>query len=368
MNILIAFLIFSGIVLFHEFGHFIVAKANKIGVVEFSLGMGPRIISYMNTKEGKKVTFFKPSQYFEGKEEYGDHTVYSWKLFPFGGSCMMVGELEEDEAPNAFNNASIGGRIATIFAGPFFNFILGFFLAMILIGSSGYSAALIQGFTENSPMKQAGFQQGDVIQKIDHKKIVVDGELSYYLMFHPLRDKEVTVSASRQGQTITKTITPVKNEEDGKYYLGVTHGGRIKGNIGQTVFYSAYEVKYWIDVTLQSLKQMVTGKISLKEVSGPVGIVKAVDTVMDETKDEGISIQLLSVLNMAILLTANLGVMNLLPIPALDGGRLLLLFLEAIRKKPLPQKIEEGINMGGFCALMLLMVVIMVNDVIKLFH
>lgn len=370
INILIAVILFSAIILFHELGHFLLAKANGVGVIEFSLGMGPRILSFAKTDEGKRVKFFGSGKYFEEHTEYADHTLYSWKVFPFGGSCMMLGEMEDIEDERAFGKKGVLARMTVIFAGPFFNFILAFVLALFVIGMAGYDKAAINNVQPEMPMAQSGFQDGDVITEINGRKIVVNRELVYYLQFHPLSDEAVELTAERDGKEITAVVTPelVKDEEGNEVYrLGFSYGSkRTKSGVWDTIKYSAYEVKFWIFTTVESLGQMISGNVSPKDVAGPVGIIQTVGDVVNESRPGGIYYIILNVLSMGILLTANLGVMNLLPIPALDGGRLLFLIIEGIRRKPLPEKFENYVNVGGFILLMGLMVVILANDIIKL--
>lgn len=370
INILIAIIIFSAIILFHELGHFLLAKANKVGVIEFSLGMGPRIISYAKTDQGHKVKFFGSGKYFEEHKEFEGHTLYSWKIFPFGGSCMMLGEMENVEDNRAFGKKSVLARMSVIFAGPFFNFVLAFVLALFVIGLAGYDKATIGSVEPGMPMAEAGFQDGDVIKEINGRNIVVNRELIYYLQFHPLSTESVELTAERDGSEVSATVVPklVQDEKGNDVYrLGFSYGtGRTKSGVWDTIKYSAYEVKFWIWTTVESLWQMISGKVSAKEVSGPVGIIQAVGDVVNESRAGGMYYIILNVLSMGILLTANLGVMNLLPIPALDGGRLLFLIIEGIRRKPLPEKFENYVNVGGFILLMGLMVVILANDILKL--
>ncbi len=369
-NILIALLLFSAIILFHELGHFLLAKKNGVGVIEFSLGMGPRIISYVKTEKGPHVKFFGSTSYFEENEEFDEHTIYSWKILPFGGSCMMLGEMEEIEDDRAFGKKSVWARMAVIAAGPVFNFILAFVLALFLIGFAGYDEAYVTKVQPDMPLAEQGFQDGDKITEINGRNIVVNRELMYYIQFHPLSDQPIQLKAERDGKEFEATVTPklVKDEKGNDVYrLGFTYNNaRTKANVWNTIKYSAYEVKFWIFTTIESLGQMLGGKVSMKEVSGPVGIVQVVGDVVDDSKEGGAGLVALNVLVMGILLTANLGVMNLLPIAALDGGRLVFLIIEAIRRKPLPERFENAVNMGGFAILMVLMVVILANDIIKL--
>ncbi len=371
-NILIAILIFSVIILFHELGHFLLAKANKVGVIEFSLGMGPRIVSFAKTDGGFRLKFFGSSKYFEEHKEFEDHTIYSWKILPLGGSCMMLGEMENLENDKAFGKKSVLARMSIIFAGPFFNFILAFALALCVIGMVGYDKAQITDVEVGMPIEQSGFQDGDIITEINGRNIVVNRELIYYLQFHPLSDAPVELKAERDGKEITATVTPklVKNDEGQEVYrLGFAYGvGRTKTGLWDTVKYSAYEVKFWICTTMESLWQMITGKVSAKEISGPVGIIHTVGDVVDQSRKDGLKYVWLNIFSMGILLTANLGVVNLFPIPVLDGGRLLFLIIEGIRKKPLPEKFESYVNAGGFALLMLLMVFTFANDILNLMH
>ena len=370
-SILLAILVFSFIIIFHEFGHFIVAKANHVGVIEFSLGMGPRIISFVGDGTKHHLYFFKPTSFFEEHTEFDDHTIYSWKILPIGGSCLMLGEEEDVDDEKSFSRKSVWARMAIIFAGPFFNFILAFILSLIVIGGLGHDPALISNVDPGSPAQQAGLQAGDMVREMGGSSIVVNREISYYPIFHPLDGSPVHFVVERNGEEKEMDISPkLVKQEDGteKYLFGFSHSApRERGGFFDTLKYSAYEVKFWIDTTLRSLWMMVTGKVSAKQISGPVGIVQQVGEVVEESRPEGVTAVVMNLLIFSILITANLGVMNLLPIPALDGGRLLFLIIELIRRKPLPQKVETYVNVAGFALLMVLMVFILANDILKLF-
>lgn len=378
-NICLAILVFSLIIIIHEFGHFIVAKFNKVRVLEFSLGMGPRLISWGRTEKGMKVHLFKSGNYFEEHPEYNVNTLYSVKILPFGGSCMMLGEEEHMEDKDAFSQKSVYARMAIIFAGPLFNFILAFLLALILIGWRGYDAPVVTMVQDGFPMAQAGVEVGDTIREINGETIVLSRELTYETnVFHPFNGDPVEMVVERDGVEKALTMTPVLTKQsDGsqRYQLGFRHGVREKAGFFGTLKYSAYEVKFWISTTIRSLGQMISGKVSTKDISGPVGIVKVVGDVVSENSasqkgdkaGDALARVVISLINISILLTANLGVMNLLPIPALDGGRLLFLIIEWIRRKPMNEKVENYINAAGFFLLMALMVFILGNDIWKLF-
>ena len=370
-SVLLAILVFSVIIIFHEFGHFSLAKINHVGVIEFSLGMGPRIISWASGGEKRHLMFFKPTSFFEEHTEFEGHTIYSWKILPFGGSCLMLGEEEDVDDEHSFSKKSVLARMAIIFAGPFFNFILAFVLSLIVIGYAGHDPAVITGVEKGSPAEAAGMQEGDVITSMGSSSIVVNREVSYYPIFNQLDGSPVNIGIERDGKEMSFDIAPkLEKRADGSetYLFGFYHSaGREKVGFFDTLKYSAYEVKFWIATTLKSLGMMITGRVSTDQISGPVGIVKQVSDVVEESKPEGMATVVMNLLIFSILITANLGVMNLLPIPALDGGRLLFLLIELIIRRPLPRKVETAVNMGGFVLLMGLMVFILANDVIKLF-
>ena len=172
----------------------------------------------------------------------------------------------------------------------------------------------------------------------------------------------------RDGEKNTVVITPKYNKEDGRYLLGITGNyQREKGNVVDTLKYGIYEMKYQIYSTFQSLKMLFTGKLTVKDMSGPVGIVKTIGDTYDESVSSGAFYVVMNMLNIAVLLSANLGVMNLLPFPALDGGRLVFFIVEAIRGKKIDENIEGRVHLVGFALLMGLMVIVMFNDIYKLF-
>ena len=220
--------------------------------------------------------------------------------------------------------------------------------------------------TVDFPVYQQGIAAGDTIVALNHYRVHFYQEISIYTFFHP--GEEVKVTYLRDGEEYTAMLTPEYNEEAGRYLFGFQGDyTRIRGNIPQTLAYGFYEMKYQIYSTFESLKMLVTGRLSVNDMSGPVGIVKTIGDVYDESADSGAFYIAMNMINIAILLSANLGVMNLLPIPALDGGRLLFFIVEGIRGKKLNEEIEGRIHFIGFALLMSLMVVVMFNDIYKLF-
>jgi regulator of sigma E protease len=346
-SVIVAILVFGLIVLIHELGHFLFAKMNKIAVVEFSIGMGPRLLHF---KKGE--------------------TTYSIKLLPLGGSCMMLGEDEENPDERAFQNRSIPARMSVIAAGPIFNFILAFLLSLVLVGMSGYDITYIKEVTEGSPAYEAGMRSGDKLLKINGEKVSMYQEYILYKLMKP-DDKMNQVEFSRTdpqtgNQEIqTVTVTPQYSEESKKYLIGILIAPENKkaANAGDLVKHGYMEMEYDVKLTVKSLGMLFTGKASVNDLSGPVGIVVMIDDSVKAGLTVSVVAALMNVISMCILLSANLGVMNLLPIPALDGGRLLFLIIEAIRGKRMDPEKEGLVNMISMAALMALMIFVVFNDI-----
>lgn len=248
-------------------------------------------------------------------------------------------------------------------AGPVFNFIMAFVFSFILLSCNGYDVPKITEVSEGFAAEQAGMQAGDVIVKMNGKHIHFYREVSSYSMFHAGETVEVTYE--RDGKRYTAELTPLYDEELGRYRYGFVGGEVEKGNVFKNLLYSGYEVKYWIDTTFGSLKMLATGGVTLNDMSGPVGLVDAIGDSYEESVSYGYYAAFLQMLYICILISANLGVMNLLPLPALDGGRLVFLIVEAIRGKKVDPDKEGMVHFIGLMLLMLLMVVVMFNDIRK---
>lgn len=343
MKIIIALLIFSILIIFHELGHFWLAKANGIRVNEFSLGLGPTLFGVTKGE-----------------------TKYSLKLLPFGGACMMEGEDGESSDERAFGNKSVWARISVVAAGPAFNFIMALVFSFILVCNIGYDIPVISDVTPGYAAEEAGMQSGDKILKMNGKNIHFYREISSYSMYHAGETVEITYE--RDGEKYQTTLVPKYDEELGRYLYGFQ--GMVEnthGNLWENMKYSVYEVKYWISTTLGSLKLLVTGGVSINDMSGPVGIVDVIGDSYEESVSYGYYAAFLQMLYICIILAANLGVMNLLPIPALDGGRLVFLIVEAIRRKKIDPEKEGMVHFVGIVLLFALMIVVMFNDIRKIF-
>lgn len=342
MKIIIAIIVFSVIILFHELGHFLLAKANGIRVNEFCLGLGPTLFGIQKGE-----------------------TKYSLKLFPIGGACMMEGEDEESTDDRAFGKKSVWARISVVAAGPLFNFLMAFVFAFILICNIGVDLPTLAGVSEGYPAETAGMQAGDVILKLNHSRVHFFRDISAYTQFHP--GETVTVTYERDGERYETVITPQYNEEYGYYMYGfLGNAERAHGTVLDNLKYSVYEVKYWISVTLNNLRALITGQVSVNEMSGPVGIVNMIGEGYEESVSYGYFAAFLQMLYITIFLSANLGVMNLLPLPALDGGRLLFMIIEVIRGKRVDPDKEGMVHFVGMMLLFALMILVLFNDVRKL--
>lgn len=377
-TIILFLIIFGVVVISHEFGHFIIARKNGIRVLEFSVGMGPTLFAY--TKNGVK---------------------YSLKLLPIGGACMFDGEdgiSEQDgkEAPGdlyrkavpedgrlqqaepfdphmqaegvAFNEAGVWKRIAAVFAGPFFNFILAFVVAIILTAFSGADLPVIGQISENSAAEQAGLRSGDVITQINREKIHFYREVAVISSMN--KGEPLEIHYKRGDESGVAQVTPTYDEQEGRYYMGIRPAGEyLECNPLQVFQYGFYEVEYYVKTTYKSLGMLLRGQVTKDEVSGPIGIAQFVGESYDQVeKSAGTASAILTMLEIMVLLSVNLGILNLLPLPALDGGRLLFMFVEVIRGKPIAPEKEGLIHFAGLVVFMVLMVFIMYNDIMKLIH
>ncbi len=369
-TIILFLIVFGVVVVSHEFGHFIIARRNGIRVVEFAVGMGPNLFSY--EKNGVR---------------------YSLKLLPIGGACIFEGEdgpeTDRDAASGGqaapvysadggfaadekqgvpFPQAGVWKRIATVFAGPFFNFILAFVVAVVLTAFSGVDLPVIAGVSEGSAAEEAGLRAGDVITKIGHERIHFYREVMVISAIN--RGETLDIRYTRDGEEGVVSLTPRYDSDDARYYIGITGGGEyLDCNPLQVFQYGFYEVEYFARTTYKSLGMLFQGRVTRDDVSGPVGIAQLVGESYDAAEENyGTFSAVLTMMEIVVLLAVNLGIMNLLPLPALDGGRLLFLLIEVVRGKPVSPEKEGLIHFAGMALLMVLMVFVMYNDIMKILH
>ena len=368
---IMALLVFSVIVLFHEFGHFLLAKLNGIGVIEFSLGFGPRLLSWKSKKSG---------------------TRYSWKLIPFGGSCAMYGEFDEQESKKmlesempevtetpfsseeSFFKKSALARISVVAAGPIFNFILALVCSVVVVSWAGYDYPQIANVVEGHAAEMSGIQPGDVITKIGDRKVIITRDILLYMTLNNCEDMAVEYKRYNEASGEWERYKALLDadhyyQQNGRFYSGMNFYGYRSATDSPLALikYSFAEVRFAMYSVVDGLREMLKGKVSSDDIAGPVRIVTIIDDTVEQISPYGAVAVFMNVLNLLLLFSANLGIMNLLPFPALDGGRLVFLFWELITRKPVNQKVEIAINLTGMALLMALMIFVLFNDLTVLF-
>ena len=346
---IIFFIIIIGLLITsHEFGHYIVGTLCGARVNEFTVGFGPKLFSF-----------------------YKGDTLFCVRLLPFGGACIFDGaegifegeELDEHALPNLPPEK----RAATMIAGPLANFILSFLLALILVGFTGVDLPVIDSIIEGSAAEEAGLMPGDMIKKIDGEHVHMYREVSLISSMYD-SGKAMTIEYVRDGEKGSVTLTPRYSEEDGRYYIGFRGGSAgMKCNPLQIFQYAAYEVQYWMRYTVKSLGMLFTGRIGIDSLSGPVGMADMVNETYEEVKPYGIGSIVLTMMNLLLLLSINVGVINLLPLPAFDGGKLIFALIELVTGHRVPPQKEAIVHLVGTVLVLALMVVIMYHDIARLF-
>ena len=343
--IIIGVALFGFVIFFHELGHFLLAKASGIRVNEFALGMGPRLFGF---KKGE--------------------TQYSLRLLPIGGYCAMEGEDEESEDARAFGNKPVWKRFLVVAAGAVFNIILGFFMMMIVLGQQDvFATTQIADFTEGSALEAAGAQVGDTIVSIDGYSIYTDRDLSFALA---LADPSaVSMEVERDGQKVDLGTFALNSQtlEDGTqmvsldFYVepeAVTFLSLMRRSVSDTFS--------MVRMVVESLRGILTGRFGLNDIAGPIGTAQAITQAAAAGLAESFGQAVLNMLLIMVMLTVNLGIVNLLPLPALDGGRLLFLIWEGVTRHPVPAKYESYVHAVGFVLFLGLMVVIAFHDVFRI--
>lgn len=349
LKIILAIVIFGVIIFIHELGHFIAAKTMNIKVLAFAIGMGPKII----------------------KKQIGE-TEYSLRLLPIGGFCSMEGEQVDIDASEdvgnrpvhvrSLNNRPIWQRFILYFAGPFMNIVLGFVLAVILTCMmTAVPSTQIGGFnSEIIKESENELQVGDEIIKVNGMRIFTPSELSYQAASSESENYDVTVK--RDGKKIELKNVKLFDLSKGKFVFGIDGLDKTPLNV---LGYSVKDTISTARLIWISLGDLVSGKYGLKDMSGPIGIVNEIGNAA--ASGENVKQSAMSLMSLSMFLSINLGIVNLLPIPGLDGGHILLLIIEAIRRKPLKPNHEVYVNLIGLGLIMLLIVVITFSDIMKLF-
>ena len=339
--IIIAILIFGLLIFIHEGGHFLFARLFKVTVNEFSIGMGPKLVSKKSKKSG---------------------ISYSLRAFPIGGFVSMAGEDEESDDPNALNKKPVWQRMIIVAAGGVINLVAGILVMFILVFSStsmGLGSTTVAEFRDGALSQSSGLKAGDTIVEVEGRNVHIADELVYEIMRLGIEPVDLTVVRDGEKTVIEDVEFPQISEQsvafgDADFY--VYGQERTFTNL---VKHSFYRSTYTVRMIWESLYDLVTGRYGIEAVSGPVGVTEA----LTEAAQTGSY----NFIYLVVVISMNLGVMNLLPLPALDGGRLVFLLIEAVRRKPINPKVEGVIHTAGLALLMLLMIFICVKDVIKLF-
>ena len=345
--ILIGVLLFEFVIFFHELGHFMTAKASGIKVNEFALGMGPKIFGF---KRGE--------------------TDYTLRLFPIGGYCAMEGEDEASDDGNAFGTKPVWKRMIVIVAGGIMNIILGFILMIIvLVPQERFATTQIAGFAEDSKIEQAGMTVDDEIVEIDNYAIYTDRDLSFALAF--ANPDSIDFVVKRDGQLVRFDDVKMNSQKTAERRNVVSLDFFVKGenrtvsNVINRAFKDTFSMSRMV---IESLKGMVTGRFSINEMAGPIGTAQIISQAAGEGLKQSFGVAVSNILMIIIMISVNLGIVNLLPLPALDGGRFVFLLLEAIFRKPVPQKYEAYVHTAGFVLLIGFMIFISFHDILRIFN
>ncbi len=352
-SLLITILLIGILVVAHEFGHFIVAKKGGICVEEFAIGMGPKLFS----------------------RQKGE-TEYSIRALPLGGFCRMEGENEDGKiGDKSFFNKPVGIRLAVMAAGPFMNFLLAFIMIFGLTCTSYLATPQIREVLPQSAAEECGLQAGDVIQRIDGKRIHIYDELQYMLQANTGEPILLEV-LGKDGLLYRYELKPKLDEAQGRYLIGFSPmiytgllaepaEGFEKATIGDTAHYSYYAMLNYVKMTAEGLARVFTFTASQDEYGGPIAIYKMVGDSYEAGLQYSVLAAVQNVVFIGAVLSANLGVLNLFPIPGLDGGKILFLLIEIIRRKPMDEELEGRLQGLGFLFLMGLMVYILFGDIMK---
>lgn len=353
VTIILSLLVFGFLIFIHEFGHYITARIFKVTITEFSIGMGPKLLWYDSKKTGIR---------------------YSLAIFPIGGYVAMVGEDEESDDPNAFNKKPAWQRFIITAAGAVVNILAGFIVMMVVVGFTRIGGTTVAEFATDEQMAEYGDQVditdrsyassnplrvGDTILEVEGKKVFLADELNYEIMRYGNEPVDLVVKRGDSTIELKDVRFPKLTDQGQEFGLMDFKIYELKKDFGNFFSITFNKAALVLRMCWESIFDLITGRYTVAAVSGPIGISSAIG--------EAASAGIMSVLNIAVIISINLGFMNLLPIPALDGGRLITVIIEMITRKKIPARIEGIINTVGLAVLLLLSVIIMIKDVFMLF-
>jgi len=341
-NVIIPLFILSMLIFVHELGHYLAARLMKVDIKEFAVGMGPKILYFRKNK-----------------------ITYSIRAIPMGGAVTMVGEDEDSDSENALHKKPVWKRFMIMSAGSVMNLLLGFIImAIIVSGAKGFYSTKINRFAADSISNSTGLMEGDEIIKINDKRINIYHDLAYALIREGKDPVNVTVLRNNEKVIVPGVKFPTETEEGmtvGYIDFEATIYAKTFGAFVNQTFFQSLST---IDMVWTSFFDLLTGRYGLEEVSGPVGVTQVIgnsarDVAEGKTGSRGF-------LFLLALITMNLGVVNLLPLPALDGGRIVFLVIEFVRRKPIKPEYEGYVHLAGFAVLILFMIVVAYKDIMKL--
>jgi regulator of sigma E protease len=341
LYILLAIALLGVLITVHEFGHFVAARLTGIAVKEFSVGLGPKLAQWKSRKY---------------------ETCFTIRPVPVGGYCMFYGdETDQQNAddPRAFDKAKVWRRMLTVFSGPLMNFLLAFVLALALMAGYGYTVSqpYVSEVEASMPAVEAGLREGDQLTAVNGQAIAVGDASALTEAIDSLNSGDsLVLTVLRDGETLTFTLSPVWDEAEGRSRIGIgirAYAPLASGQIIPAAWNGCVSASTAI---LDSLGKLVTTGEGAKDAAGPVGVVQL---VAEQTQKGGWEI----FLNLAVIISINLGLVNLLPIPGLDGSRLVFMLVEAVRRKPINRKIEASVHLAGYALLLGLMIFFTFRDV-----
>ncbi len=341
--IIIGILLFELIIFCHEFGHFITAKLSGVKVNEFALGMGPRLLKFQKGE-----------------------TIYSLRLFPIGGFCAMEGEDTESDDKRAFQNIKVWKRMIIVVSGAIMNVLLGLVMMFIIvIQQPVFGTTTVEDFPEGS-ITQESLQVGDRFVSIDGYDIYNSRDITFAMSLMKSFTPDVVVE--RDGEIVDLgEVQFYTYDNNGKESIAIDfYVGQTEKNFFTVISETFSQTVSIVRVIWASLVGLVTGQFGINSLSGPVGIASAISGVASQGLEQSFLAGVNNILYVMMIITVNLGIVNMLPIPALDGGRFIFLLIELIIRKPIPPKYEGKIHAIGYALLMLLMVALTFNDIWRL--
>lgn len=343
--IIIALLLFNFIIFVHELGHFFTAKLSGVRVNEFALGMGPAFV----------------------KIKRGD-TTYSLRAFPIGGFCAMEGEDQESRDEASFGQKPVWKRIIIVSAGAIMNLMLGLLLMLIILSQQEYFASTsVSKFADNSVSSQHGLKVDDKILSINGYKVKTDKDLTFAFSTAPDTSLDMVVERAGEKINLNNVNFATQQADNGKSVIQLDfYVTPIQKTVTTLISQTFMTTVSTVRMVWASLIGLITGQFGFNDIAGPIGAASAIG----QAASIGLQTNFLHAVNnivmMMVIITVNLGIVNLLPLPALDGGRLVFLVIEGIRRKPIAPKYEGWVHAAGFMLLIALMVVISFNDVLRL--